>query len=174
MKTGGCSRAGSASGCGILARPRGRRSALAVFEEFDLAESLLSLIECFVRSTEILALARKHLIAALHLLDHVCLPSTRNITWAQKFGMREDIVPKSWWLPAPGSEKAATIRRISLPATDCVRAGAGPCGLESRMLFGLQDIADLARKFLWAEGFLQKGRLLIQDAETDNGVLGVG
>src|SRR6266849_5557279 len=101
MKTGGCSRAGSASGCGILARPRGRRSALAVFEEFDLAESLLSLLECFVRSTEILALARKHLIAALHLLDHVCLPSPAEYNMGTEIWYADDIVPKSWWLPAP-------------------------------------------------------------------------
>src|SRR5713101_6169856 len=173
MKTGGCSRAVSASGCGILARPRGRRSALAVFEEFNLAESLLSLIECFVRSTEILALARKDLIAALHLLDHVCLPAPRNITWAQNTGRREYTFPKSSGYREPGSETAATSRRTPNPAPDCVRTGAGLCGLQSRMLLGLQDVADLAREVLWAEGFLQKSRLLVQDAETDNGVFGV-
>ena len=45
------------------------RSALAVFEEFDLAEALFRLSKCLVGSSEILALAREDLIAALHLFN---------------------------------------------------------------------------------------------------------
>jgi hypothetical protein len=51
---------------------------LAVFEEFDLAEALPGFIEGLVRSSEIPALAREHLISGFDFLDHSGF-SLRNI-----------------------------------------------------------------------------------------------
>lgn len=75
-------------------RDRLRRSYLTVLEEFDLAKTLLRLLDRLVWSAQILPLARQYLVAFLNFLDHdrlsplKCTTITKKLTSSMTSGIR--------------------------------------------------------------------------------------
>jgi hypothetical protein len=83
------SRAGTNEACGV--------SALAVLEEFDLAEALLGFFFGFVWAAHVFSLAGEDLVAAFHFLDHGWPPrsvSTGDASEGQKVSGGD--VRKKW------------------------------------------------------------------------------